>query len=99
MTNNGKQEIKNGDELIAIILRHEFNEPGLHFFTPQDFSQQLGYMNHTKGHKIPAHVHKQHLRNVTYTRETIFIKSGKVQVDFYTEDKKFIQSEVLKGGD
>jgi hypothetical protein len=27
---------------FAIILRSSFREPGIHFFTPSDFSQQLG---------------------------------------------------------
>ena len=92
-------EIVHEKNLIAILIPWGFEKNGIHFFTPNDFSQQLGYMNHKKGHKIPAHIHKQHLRNVTYTRETIYIKSGKVQVDFYTEDKKFIQTEILKAGD
>jgi len=93
------ERIEDGDELIAIILRHEFKKDGLEFFTPNEFSQQLGYMNHPTGHTIPAHIHKQHLRNVTYTRETIYVKSGKTKVDFYTEQKKFIVSKTLKTGD
>jgi hypothetical protein len=37
--------ISDEDSLLAIILRRNFKELGVHFFTPGDFSQQLGYMN------------------------------------------------------
>ena len=45
------KKIYDGDELLAIIISSEFDEKGIHFFTPDDFSQQLGYMNHPKGKK------------------------------------------------
>lgn len=93
------KEIHSGRTLIAIIVPHSFAKKGIEFFTPNDFSQQLGYMNREKGYQIPAHVHRQHLRNVTFTRETIFIKSGKVKADFYTEQKKYLESHTLKAGD
>jgi hypothetical protein len=38
------EHIKHGDRLLAIIVRHNFVEPGIHFFTPDGFSQQLGYI-------------------------------------------------------
>ena len=33
-----------GDSLLSIIIRSDFHEPGIHFFTQPDFSQQLAYM-------------------------------------------------------
>jgi hypothetical protein len=42
------EEIKSNDQLIAIIIYHEFNKDGIEFFTPGEFSQQLGYMKHKK---------------------------------------------------
>jgi hypothetical protein len=36
---------------------------------------------------------------VQFTKEVLFIKSGKVRVDFYDDEKKYIESRVLVSGD
>ena len=59
--------IKNKDQLLAIILKRDFKKEGIHFFTPNDLSQQLAYMNHPKGKKIEPHVHNPVSREVRYT--------------------------------
>ena len=56
-------------------------------------------MNRPKGYIIPPHVHKPVRREVHYTNEVLFIKSGKVSVDFYDEFKFYVQSRVLGEGD
>jgi len=88
-------KIFDGQELLAIIIKNDFNEEGIHFFTPDDYSQQLGYMNHPKGKIIEPHVHNPVPRKVEYTQEVLFIKSGKLRVDFYGLEKKYLESHVL----
>ena len=63
---------------LATIIRNQFSAEGIEFFTPPDFSQQLGYMNRPKGYKIDPHVHNPVSREVFFTKEVLFIKSGKV---------------------
>lgn len=96
---NHIEEIKAGDQIIAIILYNEFNKDGIAFFSPDNFSQQLGYLKHGKGYKIPAHVHILHERGVKYTQETLFIKKGHIRVNFYNDDKAYLTSRELKTGD
>jgi mannose-6-phosphate isomerase-like protein (cupin superfamily) len=91
--------IKHDNEIIAIIISAEFKKNGIEFFTPDEFSQQLAYMNRPLGYFIEPHVHKKVERSVHYTLETLFIRKGRVKIDFYTSEKKYIQSEVLKTGD
>jgi hypothetical protein len=91
--------ISDEDSLIAIILRHNFKEPGVHFFTPEDFSQQLGYMNYPAGKTIEAHVHNPVSRVVQVTREVLLIRSGKLRVDLYSDEQKYLESRVLEAGD
>lgn len=92
-------EIKINQQIIAIIIRSEFNENGIHFFTPDSFSQQLGYMKRGKGYVIPPHVHNPVKREVLWTQEVLFIKSGKVRVDFYDNKRNYIKSTILETGD
>src|SRR5687767_9808754 len=93
------EEIRDGDMLLAIILRDKFDKPGISFFTPNDLSQQLAYMHHPTGKVIDPHVHNPVPRQVSYTQEVLFIKEGKLRVDFYTVDRVYLHSRVLGAGD
>ncbi len=84
---------------LALILRCSFFSEGIEFFTPSDFSQQLGYMNRPKGYVIAPHVHNPVPREVQFTKEVLFIKSGKVRVDFYDDDQNYLESKILNKGD
>ena len=86
-------------QTYAIILRSKYDDEGIKFFTPNDFSQQLGYMKRAKGYIILPHIHKSVERKVENTQEVLFIKSGKIRVDFYDNDKNYLESRVLMEGD
>jgi hypothetical protein len=96
---NQPEQIKSNNQLIAIIIYREFNKDGIEFFTPSEFSQQLGYMKRKKGDTIQEHIHVLHTREIKYTQETLFIKRGRVKVNFYTDDKSYFCSRELKTGD
>jgi mannose-6-phosphate isomerase-like protein (cupin superfamily) len=93
------EKIRDGEKLIAIIVYSNFAKQGVHFFTSDDLSQQLAYMNHPTGKVIDAHVHNPIPRDVTYTQEVLFIKSGRLRVDFYSDTKCYLESRVLAAGD
>jgi mannose-6-phosphate isomerase-like protein (cupin superfamily) len=93
------ERVLHDNSIVAIIIRSDFKKEGIEFFTPNEFSQQLAYMNHPKGHVIKPHIHNMIVRSVLYTLETLYIKKGSVQVDFYTDDKKYIESCIIKTGD
>jgi mannose-6-phosphate isomerase-like protein (cupin superfamily) len=93
------ENILHNGKVLALILRREFRADGIHFFTPDDFSQQLGYMNRPRGYVIPPHVHNPVERSVQYTKEVLFIRSGRVRVDFYDDDKNYLESRILAAGD
>jgi hypothetical protein len=84
---------------LAIIIRTSFQKEGIQFFTPDNYTQQLAYMNRPAGYVIQPHLHNPVKREVEFTKEVIFIKSGMVRVDFYDESQKYLQSTVLKQGD
>lgn len=86
-------------EILGIIISHEYREPGIHFFTPDNLSQQLGFMHHAKGKLIDPHIHNPVKRDVTYTQEALFIRKGKLRVDFYSHDYIYIESHLLQPGD
>lgn len=85
--------------LLSVIIRSQFKKDGIDFFTPGDFSQQLGYMNRPAGYEIPPHVHNLVPRSITLTQEVLFIKSGKVRVDYYDNEKVYLESRIVETGD
>ena len=86
-------------KILAIIVRRDFSSSGVHFFTPDEFSQQLGYMKHPVGKTIQPHVHAPVKRQVTYTQEVLFVKKGRLRVDFYDDKQTYLESRVLEAGD
>jgi mannose-6-phosphate isomerase-like protein (cupin superfamily) len=93
------EKITNQEQLLAIIISHRFNESGIHFFTPNELSQQLAYMHHPTGKVIQPHVHNPVIREVTHTQEVLFIKNGKLRVDFYNDQQEYLDSRILEAGD
>lgn len=93
------EHIVHADRTLAVLLHADYRQEGIQFFTPDDFSQQLGYMNRPQGYVIPPHVHNPLAREVHYTKEVLFIKSGKVRVDFYDDDQRYLESRILRRGD
>ncbi len=91
--------IVSGERQLALIVRREFHAEGIKFFTPNSYSQQLGYMNRPRGYVIPPHVHNPVRREVDYTKEVLFIRKGRVRVDFYSEEREYLRSTVLNVGD
>ncbi|MDW2980592.1 hypothetical protein [Rhodanobacter sp. KK11] len=93
------EEIRHSNKIIAIIIRSGYNEQGIHFFTPNDFSQQLAYMSHPAGHVIGAHYHNPVPREVIYTQEVLVIRRGRLRVDFYDGARNHFESRELEAGD
>lgn len=93
------ERVLHGEKLLAIIIRSEFEKKGVHFFTPDEFSQQLAYMKRQEDEKIDPHVHNPVPREVEYTQEVLFIRKGRLRVDFYTEEETYLHSRTLQEGD
>lgn len=93
-------KITNKDgQMLSIIIRSSYEKSGIEFFTPDDYSQQLGYMKRPKGYEIPPHRHNLVERQVVLTQEVLLVKSGKVRVDFYDDQQSYIESRIIQKGD
>jgi mannose-6-phosphate isomerase-like protein (cupin superfamily) len=93
------EEVKKKNKLIAMIIRNDYTCNGVDFITPNEYSQQVAYMHHPAGKIIDAHVHNLVHRNVVLTQEVLFIKKGRLRVDFYDEYEDYLESRDLNAGD
>ncbi len=91
--------ITNEKKELALIIRRSFYSEGIEFFTPDNYSQQIGYMNRPLGYVIPPHVHNPVARQVEYTKEVLFIRNGSLRVDFYSDEQVYLESTILYTGD
>lgn len=91
--------IKKKEKVIAMIIRNNHVCEGVDFITPNEYSQQVAYMHHKEGKVIDAHVHNLVHRNVVMTQEVLFIKKGKLRVDFYDDYEDYLESVILNSGD
>jgi hypothetical protein len=85
--------------LLGLIIPADYHAEGISFFTDGSSSQQLGYMNRPEGYNIPPHTHNVILREVSLTQEVLIIRSGRVRVDFYTREQRYLGSSIASAGD
>jgi len=93
------ERVYSDQTLIAIIIRSEFNESGVSFFSPFEFSQQLGILIHPSGFEVKPHVHKKISRDVQVTQEVLHLIRGKVEIVLYDEEQRLIRTCILNSGD
>jgi len=91
--------VEHDGQMLALIVRNDFRDPGITFFTDNELSQQMGFMRHPAGKVIEPHVHNHISRSVNYTQEALFIRRGKIRVDFYSDAQVYLVSHVLQSGD
>ena len=94
------EKVNNKNKMLALIVRGKYRKKnGITFFTPNESTQQFGYMKHKKNYIIKPHLHKKRLTKIHYTSEVILLLKGSIRVDFYTSKKKYLFSKVLKEKD
>ena len=93
------EEITHENTVYAIVIKKLYKSDGIKFFTENNSPQQIGYMNRKQGYKVIPHIHKEAKRMINKTCEVLFIKTGRVRVDFYTFEKTYLTSRILEEGD
>ena len=94
------EKIFHKKKLLALIVRATYRKKrGITFFTPNESTQQFGYMKHKKKYIIKPHLHKKRITKILYTTEVILLLKGILRVDFYNDAKNYLFSKILKEKD
>jgi hypothetical protein len=93
------ESVEHDGDLIAYIIHRERMPAKTTFVTPDDFKQQLGFIVYPKGGEISRHVHKPMERRLVGMSEVLLIRKGVVEVDFYTDQKEYVDTKRLEEGD
>lgn len=92
-------KIENNGIELGSIVRSTYHNNGIGFFSNDNDGLQLGYMNRPDNYVIAPHTHNKIKREVFYTEEILFIRSGMVRVDFYDDNQQYIESHIARSGD
>ena len=85
--------------ILAIIIRADSKFEGISFLTPDNFGLQIGTMLRPKNDLVPAHIHPQQTRVVKGTQEVLILRSGKMFLELFDEDKNLVESLTIMSGD
>jgi len=93
------EKIEHEGRLYALVLRRETEVEGASFFTPPENDLQLGLHQHRRGAEIKPHLHRDSTRTVRSIQEVLHIQRGKVEADFYDEERQRVARCTLEAGD
>jgi hypothetical protein len=108
MNNNASQRlitterietIVSSDELLAFIIRQEFDPAETTFITPPELKQQVGFIVYPGGGQIQRHVHRPLERHLLGTSEVIVVRKGRCEIDLYDHQRQFVTRRELRQGD
>ena len=89
------ESIESGGQQLAIIVYADKCPRQTEFLTPEDLPQQVGFIVYPQGASIPRHVHRSVERRIAGTPEVLVVRRGRLQADFFTDEKDYVTSRIL----
>ncbi len=92
-------EIKEGDLVLARhIPASAAWKDGLNFFSQDEDFIQVGVWGYGAGKELKAHIHNEVKREVLWTQEVLFVRTGKLQANIFdTNEAKVAELEINAG--
>ena len=94
------EKIIHGNKTLAMVISGEPMEEGIQFYTPDANTLQAGKHCHSAGKIIKPHKHcPVKIERTGLLQEVLYIEEGKVNVTFYSDEGRKIDSKELVKGD
>ena len=93
------EKIEQDGEVLALILRSDYEPEGVNFCTAPSNPLQLGVIKHRQGHKVQPHVHKDTIKTINKVQEILHIVYGKIEAELYETGGKKFRNVMLSAGD
>lgn len=88
------KEFKDGENVLARLIRSDEIQAGLQFFSEDGESIQVGAWTYDKERVLPAHIHNEVERKFLRTCEVLYVISGSLKADIY-DDAAIKTAEVV----
>ncbi len=93
-------EIKEGDLVLARhIPATAAWQDGLNFFSKDEDFIQVGIWGYGAGKELKAHIHNEVKREVLWTQEVLFVRSGKLQANIFNTHEHKVADLIVNAGD
>ncbi len=96
---SGVDTIFDGGKTIAHIVRVAHGVRRTEFITDPQAKQQVGFIVYPKGGVIARHIHRPYSRNLIGMSEVLLVRQGRLEVDFYSDQKQYLETRTLDQGD
>lgn len=94
------ENILDNGEIVAIIFYNRPIDPGVHFYTKNESTLQVGKQFRLKGEQIKPHQHLPvKMQKKETLQEVLYIEKGRVKINFYNDHWEEIDSKILSQGD
>tara|TARA_X000000368_G_scaffold63996_1_gene45539 strand:+ start:9412 stop:9828 length:417 start_codon:yes stop_codon:yes gene_type:complete len=93
------KKITHKGKLYAIYFNVSEAEDGLSFISEDGDFIQVGIWKYQPKKTLPAHFHKEYIREATRTCESVYVVKGKIKCNLYTKSGNFIESFILNNND
>lgn len=92
--------VKDGEDILAIIIRKPQETESVSFSTPNEFPLQMGTHHHKKGFIIKPHIHIpiKEIKNLQI-QEVFFLQKGKIRITVYNKNEKPSSSFIINTGE
>ena len=92
--------ITHNSQIIAHIFSKELRSQGVKFLSPENYTLQLGLIEHPAGKIVTDHIHRQDIQyQVDTTQEFLYIEKGQVKIKLFSEEWQLLGEFILTGGD
>jgi len=91
--------IRDGDQVIALVIPGDLPAEGVRFITPSSYPFQVGLLGHKAGTTLKAHGHKKLKIEMDIFQEILIVQAGRVAVDLYGLQLQPLGTVALQAGD
>jgi len=93
-------EIKEGDLVLARhIPASAAWKDGLNFFSHDEDFIQVGVWGYGAGKELKAHIHNEVKREVFWTQEVLFVRTGKLRANIFNTHEQKVAELIVSAGD
>ncbi len=99
---NSPQEIEScviDGQLLALVIRADYSVSKTTFITPNECTQQVGFICYAANTVIPRHAHLPLSRTILGTTEVVTVRRGRCTAEIYGPDKRPVAEYELREGD
>jgi mannose-6-phosphate isomerase-like protein (cupin superfamily) len=96
---NSIEKLTQGGRILAIIVRGDYLPSSTTFVTTPELEQQLGFVVHPAGERIPSHMHRPEERHLTGTSEVLIVLKGTCEIDLFDDNRSLAATRHLAQGD